>query len=71
MVLRRTAGKYTLVVESQGFSNTLAIRHPDFLDGETDLYVGLFGANTQSDVRRTVAVTDFQATVWTPAPPKR
>lgn len=73
MVLRRIAGKYTLLVENQtvGFSNTLAIRHPDFLDGETDLYVGLFGANTQSDVQRTVAVTDFQATVWTPTPDKR
>lgn len=26
-----------------GASSTLAIKHPDFLDAENDLYVGLFG----------------------------
>jgi hypothetical protein len=73
MILRRTAGKYTLIVENQtvGFASTLAIRHPDFLDGEADLYVGLFGANTQSDVRRTIAVKDVKLTVWAAAPAER
>jgi FecR protein len=73
MILRRAGGKYSLIVENQtvGFANTLAIHHPDFLDGETDLYVGLFGANTQSDVRRTFAVKDVKVTVWTAAPTDR
>jgi hypothetical protein len=73
MTLRRAGGKYTLIVENQtvGFANTLAIRHPDFLDGEADLYVGLFGANTQSEIRRTFAVKDVKLTVWAQAPADR
>jgi hypothetical protein len=73
MTLRRAGGKYTLTVENQtvGFANTLAIRHPDFLDREADLFVGLFGANTQSDVRRTIAVKDVTLTVWAAAPAER
>ena len=31
-------------------STTLAIAHPAFLDDEADLYVGVFGANTQSEI---------------------
>ena len=70
VTLRRAAGRYTLAVENLtvGGTSTLTIRHPAYLDGERDLYVGLFGANTQSDVRRTLVVKDFQATVWVPAP---
>ena len=34
----------------RGSSNTLTIDHPAFLDKEPDLFAGLFGANTQSDV---------------------
>jgi ferric-dicitrate binding protein FerR (iron transport regulator) len=70
VTLRREAGRYTLAVENLtgGGASTLTTRHPTFLDGEPDLYVGLFGANTQSDVRRTLVVRDFQATVWVAAP---
>jgi ferric-dicitrate binding protein FerR (iron transport regulator) len=67
LTLKRTAGKYSLTVENltAGGSSTLTIRHPDFLDREADLYVGLFGANTQSEVRRTLVVKELQVTVWT------
>jgi hypothetical protein len=67
LTLQRKGGKYSLAVENltAGGTSTLTIRHPAFLDQETDLYVGLFGANTQSDVRRTLVVKDVQVTVWT------
>ncbi len=70
LTLKRTAGKYALTVENltDGSASTLTIRHPDFLDDERDLYVGLFGANPQSQVRKPVNVKDFQVTVWTVAP---
>jgi hypothetical protein len=67
MTLRRSAGRYTLMVEnlSAGTTSTLTTRHPEFLDGEQDLYVGVFGANTQSKVQRVLVIKEFQATVWT------
>jgi hypothetical protein len=70
LTLRRTAGKYALTVanETTGGSSTLAIRHPDFLDAERDLYVGLFGANTQSEVRKTLVIKEMKVTVWTSSP---
>jgi hypothetical protein len=71
LTLRRTDGHYSLVVDDQTrhSSSTLAIAHPDFLDGEGDLQVGLFGANTQSDLRKTLTVRELSVTVWTPQPP--
>jgi len=71
MTLRRAGGRYALTVENltTGEASTLTPRgHPAFLDPAGDLYVGVFGANTQSDVRRTLVIKDFQATVWTAAP---
>jgi FecR-like protein len=67
LTFRRIGGKYSLTVENltEGSTSTLTIRHPDFMDAENDLYVGLFGANTQSEVRKTLIFKDFQATVWT------
>jgi hypothetical protein len=67
LTLKRTGGKYSLTVENftEGSASTLAIRHPEFMDTEKDLYVGLFGANTQSEVRKTLIFKDFQVTVWT------
>jgi ferric-dicitrate binding protein FerR (iron transport regulator) len=67
LTLKRIQGKYSLTVENltKGNASTLAIPHPDFLDSESDLYVGLFGANTQSEIRKTLIFKDFQATVWT------
>jgi hypothetical protein len=71
LTLKRMGGKYSLTVENltTGSTSTLTIRHTDFLDSENDLYVGLFGANTQSEVRKTLTFKDFQATVWTVANP--
>jgi hypothetical protein len=71
--LKRTQGKYSLSVENltKGGASTLTIAHPEFLDGRPDLYVGLFGANTQSDLRKTLVIKDFQVTVWTASPPSR
>jgi len=70
MTLKRLQSKYSLTVENltTGSTSTLTIRHPDFLDNERDLFVGLFGANTQSDVRKTLVLKEFQVTVWTTAP---
>lgn len=65
--LSRMNGKYALTVENvtTGSSSTLAIKHPAFLDAENDLYVGLFGANTRSEVRKTLLIKEFSVTVWT------
>lgn len=70
ITLRRTGGKYALTVENRTTrgSSTLSIRHPEFLDSAADLYVGLFGANTQSDVRKTLVIKELSVTVWTLAP---
>jgi ferric-dicitrate binding protein FerR (iron transport regulator) len=67
LTLTRKGGKYALTVENlrEGGTSTLTIRHPAFLDDERDLFVGLFGANTQSKVRRTLTVKEFEVTVWT------
>jgi hypothetical protein len=71
MTLRRSGGRYTLTVENltTGEASTLTPRgHPAFLDAARELYVGVFGANTQSEVRRTLVVKDFRATVWIVSP---
>ncbi|HXG08308.1 MAG TPA: FecR domain-containing protein [Gemmataceae bacterium] len=70
LTLKRTDGRYALTVENlkDGSASTLTIRHPDFLDDEQDLFVGLFGANTQSPVRKTLFIKEFAVTVWTVAP---
>src|SRR5262249_60565009 len=67
LTLRRTDGKYALTVDNlkDGSSSTLTIRHPWFLDDEADLYVGLFGANTPSQVRQTFIIKEFSVMVWT------
>lgn len=71
LTLLRTGGKYSLTVENltEGGASTLQIRHPEYLDGQPDLFVGLFGANPYSDVRKTLVVKEFSVTVWTVAPP--
>jgi hypothetical protein len=71
LTLRRAAGNYSLTVENHtdGSSSTLKIRHPLFLEDRADLYVGLFGANAQSNVPKTLLIRDFQVTVWTVAAP--
>jgi hypothetical protein len=71
LTLKRTGGKYALTVDNltEASSSTLTIRHPEFLDDEPDLYVGLFGANTQSKVRRVLVFSEFEVTVWTKSAP--
>jgi hypothetical protein len=70
LTLRRTGGKYSLAVDNEtaGGSTTLAIRHSDFLDDERDLYVGLFGANSRGEERKTLVIKEVQVTVWTASP---
>jgi hypothetical protein len=72
LTLKREHGEYALTVKNltEGTSSTLAIPHPDFLDDERELYVGLFGANTQSEVRKTLTIKEFSVTVWTVSPPE-
>jgi hypothetical protein len=68
LTLRRTGGKYSLAVEenaSEKGASTLTIRHPEFLEGEPDLYVGLFGANPFREERNTLTIKEFSVTVWT------
>jgi hypothetical protein len=67
LTLKRSAGKYELTVENltTESASTLTVPQPDFLDKERDLYVGLFGANTQSEVRKTLTIKEFSVTVWT------
>jgi hypothetical protein len=73
LTLRRIAGRYSLVVENltRKSSSTLTIVHPAFLDDEKDLYVGLFGANTQSELRKTLTIRELSVTVWTAQPDDR
>jgi hypothetical protein len=65
--LRRERGKYAMSIESltTGASSTLSIAHPAFLDNEKDLYVGLFAANTGSNITRTLVLKELKVTVWT------
>jgi hypothetical protein len=70
VTLRRVNEKFELTVEklTDGFTSTLNSRQTTYLNAETDLYVGVFGANTQSPNRRTLVIKEFQATVWTVSP---
>jgi hypothetical protein len=67
LTLRRLGGRFSLVVDNltRNSSNTLEIAHPAFLDGVKDMHVGIFGANTQSDLRKTLTIRALQVTVWT------
>lgn len=69
LVLRRREGRYSLSVDnrSTGASSSLTIRHPDFLDNASDLYVGFFAANPQSDSPTPLIINEMKATVWKPS----
>ncbi len=73
VTLKRTAGQYSLTVEnlSEAGASSLVIRHPWYLDNESDLFVGLFGANTHSQIRKTLVIKEFAVTVWTLAPSRK
>ncbi|HVK07818.1 MAG TPA: FecR domain-containing protein [Gemmataceae bacterium] len=66
VILKRTAGRYAMTVENRtrGSTVTLTTKQPTHLDGLTDLQVGIFGANTQSNEPKTLAVREVRATVW-------
>jgi hypothetical protein len=71
LTLRRVGGKFSLTIEksTDGFATVLTPPRPTaFLDSETDLYVGVFGANAQGKLQGTLVVKELNATVWT-APP--
>ena len=70
--LRRTEGRYSLVVENltKHSSSTLTIAHPAFLESVADLHVGLFGANPRSDVGKALTIKEIAVTVWTLSPAK-
>jgi len=70
LTLKRTGGRYSLLVDNltRKSSSTLEIPHPAFLDAQTDLYAGLFAANTQSDLCKTLTIREVKATVWTSQP---
>ena len=67
LTLRRLGGRFSLVVDNltRNSSNTLEIARPTYLDGVIDMHVGLFGANTQSDLRKTLTIRELKVTVWT------
>jgi hypothetical protein len=71
LTLRREGKHYELTVENltTGSSTSIKIAEPEFLEGESDFYVGFFGANTQSNERRTLILKELKVTVWTVAPP--
>jgi hypothetical protein len=70
LTLRRQGGRFSLTVENltRGASSTLALNRGDILVGDTDVYVGFFGANPGSEERRTLTIDEFRATVWTLQP---
>jgi ferric-dicitrate binding protein FerR (iron transport regulator) len=70
LTLRRDGKQYSLTVENQttGNSTILTMPQPPYLEGQRDIYVGFFGANTQSEIRRTLILKEFKATVWTVTP---
>jgi hypothetical protein len=70
VILKRTAGRYAMTVENRtrGSTITLTTKQPTYLDGEADLQVGVFGANTQSNESKTLAVREVRATIWQTEP---
>ena len=70
LTLRREGKLYSLTVENltNGLSTTLTMPQPPYLEGQSELHVGFFGANTQSEIRRTLILKEFKATVWTVMP---
>ena len=71
--LKRIGGKYSMSVENHtsGATSTLEIRHPEFLDGRSDLMVGIFAADPRGTDHKAVHFGAFSATVWTATPERR
>ncbi len=68
--LKRVADQYSFLVENltRHTTNTLTTVPSPFLDGRNDIAVGIFGANTQSDVRKTLTIQQVEITVYTQIP---
>ena len=71
LTLRRAGSNYSLTADNLTTANStsVAMPEPEFLEGESDFYVGFFGANTQSNERRTLLLKEFKVTVWTVTTP--
>jgi len=71
--LKRTGGQFSMSVENRtsGATSTLTIRHPEFLDGRSDLTVGIFAADPRGTNHKAVHFGAFSATVWTATPERR
>lgn len=63
---RRVDGAYSLEVRNleNGYSNTLGVKNPDFLNSVSDLQVGIFVATPFDDKHATVTIDNFEVTVW-------
>jgi len=68
--LARTGGKFSMAVENRtsGATSTLAIRHPEFLDGWADLTAGVFACDPRGKDHKAVRFREFSATVWVVPP---
>ena len=67
LTLRRVAGQYTSTTENEtsGASSTLKIRHPEFLDNEPDLLVGIYAATPRDTEPSKVLIDEYRITVQT------
>ena len=66
LTLSRIDNKFSLTAENltDGGSASLSIRHPEYLDRQNEMHVGVFGANPFSDVRKTVSIRKFTINIW-------
>ena len=66
LTLSRIDNKFSLTAENltDGGSASLSIRHPEYLDRQNEIHIGVFGANPFSDVRKTVSIRKFTINVW-------
>lgn len=66
MTLERRNGKYSMSVENLTANNTttLQVKHPQYLDDEEDLFVGLYGATPRDRDSGTIIIKEFRVTVF-------
>jgi hypothetical protein len=63
IILRRAAGNYTLTIENETTGATSSLGIPSDHLHEADLFVGLFGTNTQSPEPQKLKIKDFEVTL--------
>jgi len=66
ITLARRQGKYTMGVENRtsGATSTLEIRHPEFLDGRSDLVAGIFACDPRGKDSQAIRFGHINVTVW-------